>query len=60
MDSMDHAGASRLDDGQELFVLRLVVKEQAKRGVKPPASRVPETLFEVPEPDLGRASMRRV
>ena len=60
MSRTDHAGASRLGDGQEFYVLRLVVKEQAGRSVSSPASGVPETLSEVPEPDLGRASARHV
>lgn len=58
MGGMDHAGASRLGDGQEFYLLRLVVKEQAGRGVS--GSRMPETLSEVPEPDLSEAITRRV
>jgi blue copper oxidase len=60
MGGMDHAGASRLGDGQEFYVLRLVVKERADRGVSPPAPRVPEAVSEAPEPDLSGASTRRV
>src|SRR5919112_2547816 len=33
MGGMEHAGASRLGDGQEFYVLRLVVKEKADRAV---------------------------
>ena len=60
MVGMDHGDASRLGDGQEFYVLRLVVKERADPGVSPPAPRVPEAVSEVPEPDLGGASTRRV
>jgi suppressor of ftsI/bilirubin oxidase len=60
MGGMDHAGAPRLGDGQEFYVLKLVVKKQAKRGVSSPAAGIPEVLSEVPEPDLARASTRRV
>lgn len=60
MGSMDHADTSRLGDGQEFYVLRLVVKERADRGVSRPAPRVPETVSEVPEPYLGGVSTRRV
>ena len=60
MGGMEHAGASRLGDGQEFYVLRLVVKETAGRAVRRPTPGVPDVLSEVPEPDLGRASARRV
>ena len=60
MVGMDHGDASRLGDGQEFYVLRLVVKERADPGVSPPAPRVPEAVSEVPEPDLGGAITRRV
>ena len=60
MGDMDHASASRLGDGQEFYVLRLVVKEQAGHVASRPAPRVPQVFSEVPEPDLGRVSTRRV
>ncbi|HVF01058.1 MAG TPA: multicopper oxidase domain-containing protein, partial [Rubrobacteraceae bacterium] len=60
MGGMNRADASRLGDGQEFYVLRLLVKERADRGVSRPAPRVPEAVSEVPEPGLGRASTRRV
>ena len=36
------------------------MNEQAKGGVSSPAAGVPEALSEVPEPDLGGASVRHV
>ena len=60
MVGMKHAGAPRLGDGQEFYLLRLVVKEQADRGVSRPVPKVPEALSEAPEPNLSGASTRRV
>src|SRR5215213_3714289 len=67
MDHMDHMdmgehhhkdhqmGPSRLPDGSELYLLKLVVNEQTNftRGV-------PEVLSKIPQPDLGEADTRPI
>src|SRR5215211_2601165 len=51
MEHMDHQmGPSRLPDGSEFYLLRLVVKDRTDY-----TRRVPETLSEIPQPDLGEA-----
>jgi blue copper oxidase len=53
---MDHQmGPARLPDGSEFYLLRLVVNEQAEY-----TRRVPETLSEIPQPDLGEADTRPI
>jgi blue copper oxidase len=63
MDHMDHMemghhhqmGPARLPDGSEFYLLRLVVKENTAYS-----RSVPETLSEVPQPDLAEAATRRI
>lgn len=53
---MDHQmGPSRLPDGSEFYLLRLVVNERTDN-----TRRVPETLSEIPQPDLGEADTRPI
>jgi blue copper oxidase len=48
-------GPARLPDGSEFYLLRLVVKEKADYS-----KSVPETLSEIPQPDLGEADTRPI
>jgi blue copper oxidase len=55
-DHMDHQmGPARLPDGSEFYLLRLVVKEKTDYS-----RSVPETLSEIPQPDLGEADTRLI
>jgi len=61
MDHMDRGhhhhqmGPARLPDGSEFYLLRLVVAETSDY-----TRRVPETLSEMPQPDLGGAARRPI
>jgi len=48
-------GPARLPDGSEFYLLRLAVAEKTDY-----AGRVPETLSEVPQPDLAEATTRPI
>jgi blue copper oxidase len=48
-------GPARLPDGREFYLLRLVVKEKTDY-----TRSVPETLSEIPQPDLGEADTRPI
>jgi blue copper oxidase len=48
-------GPARLPDGSEFYLLRLVVKERSDYS-----RNVPETLSEIPQPDLGEADTRAI
>jgi blue copper oxidase len=48
-------GPARLPDGSEFYLLRLVVKEKTDY-----TRSVPETLSEIPQPDLGEADTRPI
>jgi blue copper oxidase len=53
---MDHQmGPARLPDGSEFYLLRLVVKDRTDY-----TRRVPETLSEIPQPELGDADTRPI
>jgi blue copper oxidase len=53
---MDHQmGPARLPDGSEFYLLRLVVGEKTDY-----ARSVPETLSEIPQPELGEADTRPI
>src|SRR5215207_509009 len=53
---MDHQmGPARLPDGSEFYLLKLVVAEKSDY-----AGRVPETLSEIPQPDLAQAASRPI
>jgi blue copper oxidase len=53
---MDHQmGPARLPDGSEFYLLKLVVKEKTDYS-----RSVPETLSEIPQPDLGEADTRLI
>jgi blue copper oxidase len=57
---MDHQmghqmGPARLPDGSEFYLLRLVVMERTDY-----TRRVPETLSEIPQPDLGEVDTRPI
>ena len=53
---MDHQmGPARLSDGSEFYLLRLVVRERMDYS-----RSVPETLSEVPQPDLDGAATRPI
>jgi blue copper oxidase len=66
MEHMDHMdighhhmhhqmGPARLPDGSEFYLLRLVVNERTDYS-----RSVPETLSEIPQPDLGEADTRPI
>ena len=57
MDHMDHMemGPARLPDGSEFYLLRLVVAAKTDYSIS-----VPETLSEIPQPDLGEAETRPI
>jgi blue copper oxidase len=50
-----HMGPARLPDGSEFYLLRLVVKEKTTYS-----RSMPESLSEVPQPDLGGAATRPI
>jgi blue copper oxidase len=53
---MDHQmGPAQLPDGSEFYLLKLVVAEKSDY-----AGRVPETLSEIPQPDLAQAASRPI
>jgi blue copper oxidase len=53
---MDHQmGPARLPDGSQFYLLKLVVNERTDY-----TRRIPETLSEIPQPDLGEADTRPI
>src|SRR5215211_307133 len=55
MEHHHQMGPAQLPDGSEFYLLRLVVAEKTDY-----ARRVPETLSELPQPDLGEAATRPI
>ena len=59
MEHMDmghhHMDPARLPDGSEFYLVRLVVKEKTDYS-----RSVPETISEIPQPDLGGANTRLI
>jgi blue copper oxidase len=60
MDHMEHTGhrqmgPARLPDGSTFYLLKLVVNERTDF-----TKRVPETLSEIPQPELSRAASRPI
>jgi blue copper oxidase len=50
-----HMGPARLPDGSEFYLLRLVVREQSDHS-----GSVPQTLSEIPQPELSGAASRPI